>query len=128
MKYRAINKSKKRSRKVPQLDLDKVVDLKYPSFKFLSNDDKVIYEQQLMDRSGSTTNCLIKCFVYPSKVRVFDQETELNLWRATSTTEDILTDSGDKNYIPYDEEPKRYSTAKSIGKAVNYLSAKQANF
>ena len=105
LKYRAINKSKKRSRKVTQLDLDKVVDLKCPSFKFLLNDDKDIYEQQLMDRSGSTTNCLIKFFVHPSKVRVFDQETELNLWRPTST-EDILTDSDDENYFPYDEEPK----------------------
>ena len=66
-----------------------------------------------------------------SIVREFDQETELNLWRPTSTTEDILTDSDDENYFRMMRNQKDIQLQSLLEKQsirVNYLSAKQANF
>jgi len=127
-KYKKQNKKGKR-KTVKSLNYNKVIDFKDPKFSFLTKEDELLYQQQLTNRSGYTTEEKVKYTPHPSKIRKFDQMAQFQFTRDMDLDSN---DSGDSEYEPENSStPLKtvYNKASTVGYAVNktQISYRKAN-
>ena len=124
-KHKRTNKRKSNE----SMDFETVPDFKhFTSFTFLCKEDKLVYQEQLISRCGSTTNKLVDFIPHPSQIRHLDQNSSFTLNPLPS--ENLSASESDGNDFEADYAPARnYSEAKSVGKVVNstQISFRKAN-